>query len=112
MAALADLHPDHPAVAPYLERAKMIRFFSTDEMQEKFSRDSWLWLIRGTPFGLSMSRAALESTVERWVGIVGTSAFNDGYAGIMIYRWIKPDLVPQNLRFFEGALISGEIILV
>ncbi len=110
VAFLADRHPEHPAVAPYVDRVKWIQYFSNEEIQRKFSRDpSSVWLTRGTPLGLCMPRNLLESSVERWVGIVGTSAFNDGYAGIMIYRWIKPELVPQNLRFFEGALIKDEI---
>ncbi len=110
VASLADRHPDDPAVAPYLDRAKGIRYFSSDEIQQKFSRDSSsLWLTCGSPLGLCMPRNVLESSAERWIGIVGASAFNYGYAGIRIYRWVKQELVPQNLRFFEGALISNQI---
>jgi hypothetical protein len=110
VASLADRHPDDPAVAPYLDRAKEIRYFSNGEIQQKFSRDpSLLWLTCGTPLGLCMPRNVLESSVERWIGIVAASAFNYGYAGIGIYRWIGSELVPQNLRFFEGVLISGDI---
>src|SRR5206468_2697692 len=110
VASLADRYRDHPAVVPYIDRAKTIRYFSIEEIQQKFSCDpSSLWLTCGTPLGLCMPRNVLESSVERWIGVVGASAFNYGYAGIVIYKWIKPDLVPQNLRFLEGALISDQI---
>jgi hypothetical protein len=110
VASLADRYPEHPAVAPYLDRVKTIRYFSTEEIQQKFSNDpSSFWLTCGTPFGLCLPKSILESSVERWVGIVGASIFNYGYAGITIYRWIKPELVSQNLRFFEGTLIRNKI---
>lgn len=108
----ADNYPEHPLVAPYIERAAAIQFHSNEELLEKFSHDeSVLWLSAAASIcGMCQPVKFYESSVNRWAAVAAASVFNSGYSAIRLYKWIKPDLIRQNIGFVEGALSKiGEL---
>ena len=106
----ADCYPDDPLVAPYVERARDIVYYSPDELRDKF-RDAGnvLWLTVGASIcGITLNVSQLAGSVNRWIGVAGCSAFNSGYSGISLYQWKDQKLTRSDWLFKDGVLEPRE----
>ena len=101
----ADRYPEDPDVAPYVDRAAQIRFSKNEDLLANSAQDdSVLWLsVAASICGMALPLKFYESSVDRWVAIASCSAFNGGYWGIKLHKWIKPKLEDQSFAFVEGV---------
>jgi hypothetical protein len=72
-------------------------------------RDDVVWISCGTPFGPPLFFEAVQSRIpeRRIVGVVGASAFNDGYAGLFLHSWWERRLEDPIIGFYGGRVIQG-----
>ena len=106
----ADCYPDDPLVAPYVERARGIVYYSPAELRDNF-RDAGnvLWLTVGASIcGITLKESDLAGSVNRWIGVAGCAAFNDGYSNISLYQWKDQKLTRTNWLFKDGVLEPRE----
>ncbi len=102
--------PRDEKAAACMKRILETRFYSTEELLEEFSQDvSSLWFSAATYIsGLVLPERCYMPSVDRWAAVAGFSPLSGVYGGISLYKWIKPELVHQQISLKDGKLLDLE----